>query len=295
MKIPDKSIGVPQGRTGGAFTFIELVVIIAMVALLATLLSPALASTKGRTQRAACANNLKELGLGCLTYAQNYNGGYPITQVGNNAVNVVNGGFYTRWLFFDANRPGFHLSQTWDAGTAPDNPDGGSPNTKTGTFWRNLGMLYPEKLAGDGSMFFCPGLNAKKSIIGSAAYQPLLTTDAGSANPGSVRDSYIYNPWADGNVTRLYQKTSDVKARKVFGTDFMDSTTWNSDGSINTDSSNFAHSREQGWNVLFTDGSEEFKHIDFREGRVVTSSYSLFNTQDDIQGLDQLAQLIFEK
>ncbi|HEX4343310.1 MAG TPA: type II secretion system protein, partial [Verrucomicrobiae bacterium] len=179
MKIPDKSIGAPQRKTGGAFTFIELLVIIAMVALLATLLSPALASTKGRTQRAACANNLRELGLGCLTYAQNYNGAYPITQAGANQVNVINGGFYTRWAFLDPNRPIFHLSQTWDAGTAPDNPD--ADGIKTGTFWRNFGMLYPEKLAGDGGMLFCPGLNAKKSIIGSAAYQPLLTTDAGSA------------------------------------------------------------------------------------------------------------------
>ena len=175
-----------SAKPTSAFTFIELLVVIAMLAILAVMLAPALAGTKDHPQRASCANNLRELGLGTAVYAEHYNGAYPITQIGSNPVNRIMGGYYTRWVFFDGARPNFHLSQTWDAGTAPDDPDSGN-FFHTGTFWRNFGMLYPERLAGNGSMFYCPGLNGKGSVIGADFYQPLLTTDGSGSNPGNVR------------------------------------------------------------------------------------------------------------
>jgi len=286
MKIPLKQ--------ACAFTLVELLVVIAMVAVLVVLLAPALASTKDHALRASCANNLRELGLGTSVYAEHYNGAYPITQAGSQPVNLINGGYYTRWVFFDGSRPSFHLSETWDAGTAPDNPDSGPSNTRTGTFWRNFGMLYPERLAGDGTMFFCPALSAKSSFLGLSGYQPLLTTSSDINNPGSVRASYLYNPWVDNSNNRLYRKTSDIKARKVMGVDFMDPSIWNSDGSINAESINFAHSQARGWNVLLSDNSVEFKRADKRVVNIVVVNYPTLSSSVDIQGVDMLCNL-FEK
>jgi type II secretory pathway pseudopilin PulG len=66
-------------RKIGAFTLIELVVVFATLAFLATMLVPALARTKTRAQRIDCANNLKQIGVALRSWAINHQDQYPIT------------------------------------------------------------------------------------------------------------------------------------------------------------------------------------------------------------------------
>ncbi len=91
----------PQG-----FTLIELLVVIAIIAILAAILFPVFARARENARRASCQSNLKQIGLGIIQYAQDYDDHFPL-QESNNGGNNPN--------YFAADG----TSMSWDLMTQP--------------------------------------------------------------------------------------------------------------------------------------------------------------------------------
>ena len=64
-----------HGRKG--FTLIELLVVIAIIAILAAILFPVFAKAREKARQTSCLNNVKQIGLAQLQYAQDYDERLP--------------------------------------------------------------------------------------------------------------------------------------------------------------------------------------------------------------------------
>ena len=250
-----------QSAPHQAFTFIELLIVIAALALLAVMILPARADIKNKGGRMQCAANLRQIGMGSMMYANDFNTQLPTGKIGANPQNVIHGFYYTRYV--------------WE-GTVPNYKLPSSFQSPFGNF-ENAGYLYPGGYTDIGNALYCPATWG--TVLGASLYSPLLTSDSA----GTVRSSYAYNPRvanaAGGTTqdhTRRYLKTSQLQPRKLFAVDYLD-----------RDPTLFAHQREMGWNVLFSDCSVKFSQNNTAHNLVKIMGPQYFDSNTD-QLLDSL-------
>src|SRR5579883_2805406 len=67
-------------RSRAAFTLIELLVVIAIIAILAAILFPVFAQAREKARQTSCLSNQKQLALGALMYAQDFDETLPSAQ-----------------------------------------------------------------------------------------------------------------------------------------------------------------------------------------------------------------------
>jgi len=60
----------------GAFTLVEILVVVAVISILAALLFPAFMSARAKARQTACISNLRQLGLAMTAYSDDYDGLY---------------------------------------------------------------------------------------------------------------------------------------------------------------------------------------------------------------------------
>jgi prepilin-type N-terminal cleavage/methylation domain-containing protein/prepilin-type processing-associated H-X9-DG protein len=173
---------VYNGNRRSAFTLIELLVVIAIIAILAALLLPALTAAKEKAMRIACANNIKQIGVGTAVYAGENDDFVPQRSWKDCPAQDGTGGSGNPWQTYEVCRM---------AGI-------GSRVITEGPY--GLGLLFFTKAVADPKAFYCASVKS-----GNFAYEtysepnwawpsiPADFNDPPNNNP-YVRTSYDYNP-----------------------------------------------------------------------------------------------------
>lgn len=77
-----------MGKQRRVFSFVELMTVILVVALLVGLLLPAVFRARELSRRSSCAGNMKQIGLALLFYAGEYDSQFLNLPVGNSFVGI---------------------------------------------------------------------------------------------------------------------------------------------------------------------------------------------------------------
>jgi len=172
-------------RPQSAFTLLELLVVIATIAILAALLLPVLSKAKARATGIQCQSNLKQLQLGWQLYADENSDFIP----GNNW-----------WMEAGSNgcvRGPFNWMTGWEDATLADDMD----NTNTSLFldsqWSSLGQYT--KVA---AIYHCPA--SRVMVKEGGGLFPLARTVSMNGWMG-----YTNRPDPVGGFT-YFKKTSDL-------------------------------------------------------------------------------------
>jgi prepilin-type N-terminal cleavage/methylation domain-containing protein/prepilin-type processing-associated H-X9-DG protein len=77
IKVESEPFTRRRSKSVKGFTLIELLVVIAIIAILASILFPVFARARENARRTSCLSNMKQMGLGMLQYAQDYDERFP--------------------------------------------------------------------------------------------------------------------------------------------------------------------------------------------------------------------------
>src|SRR5579864_6739269 len=77
------SFGRLQARRRSGFTLLELLLVIAIIVLLASILLPVVSKARESARRTACMNNLRQISQAVLAYVSDNDGAFPFAAAAN--------------------------------------------------------------------------------------------------------------------------------------------------------------------------------------------------------------------
>lgn len=231
----------PVCRKASGFTLIELLIVIAIIAILAAVLFPVFARVRENARKAGCLSNLKQIGIGAMQYAQDYDERLFFWSFDRDDLKAVNpaGTYAQRWP--QTLQPYVKSYQLFRCSSVSQ--------AQTGTSFR---MAVS---SGTGPQYACnyevntlnpQSINTGSPIYGTGSNSPrvqVIGGDAGGSPQSYDRTTLV--TWEDPpNTIMAFDKTAVITTAYSWSPDFDD----------NLSTSRVAMRHFDGSNWLFCDG-----------------------------------------
>ncbi len=172
-----------------AFTVVELMVVVAIIGILASLVLPPLGRAKSRGQSIYCLNNLRQLGLSLHMYAGDNEDALPYNMGSEGTRRTVAAGTFQNWV---------NNVMTWELD---------SDNTNTALLAK--GGLGPYLTGGTG-IFRCPADNALSSVQIAAGWSGRARSVSMNAMLGNAGEFLAGNVNTNNPGYRQFFRMADV-------------------------------------------------------------------------------------
>jgi len=253
------------------FTLVELLVVISIIALLLSVMLPALRAAREKAKQTVCASQQKQIGTGFFMYAQSNNDKLPQSRFMSGQFTISNQPF---WSYF-----AFEIDLDKKGDSTLKFPDYLKDWGQYGRSW-GYGSLFYAGIIKEPKAFYCPSTRSNNYRFSSYAPPghpwPWCNDDLADTQGEQkhTRVGYNYVPQAklekdtDG-FPAIAKNLTKLDNTKIISTDALISLT------------NLAHQMggRKGVNMLFGDGSVDFRNnsIAFEPGLWTPDSYPPIN------------------